>query len=112
MPREDGNGKAAGRDSRKSAGRDSEVPAGEAARQAMAQLRALTGRETMAVASLEPVDIGWRVGVEVLEDSRVPSSGDILALYEAEIGLDGELLSYRRARRYRRGDVGDAAGDL
>jgi gas vesicle protein GvpO len=104
MAREDGN--------RKSASKNSDIPAGEAARQAMAQLKELTGRETLAVASLEPVDVGWRVGVEVLEDSRVPSSGDILALYEAEIGLDGELLSYRRARRYRRGDVGDAAGDV
>lgn len=104
MPRDDGN--------RKPTSRDSDIPAGEAARQAMARVRELTGRETLAVASLEPVEDGWRVGVEVLEDSRVPSSGDILALYEAEIGLDGELLSYRRARRYRRGDVGDTAGDL
>ena len=104
MPRADGN--------RKSASRTSDIPAGEAARQAMAQLRELTGRETLSVASLEPVEDGWRVAVEVLEDARVPSSGDILALYEAELGLDGELLSYRRARRYRRGDVGDTAGDF
>jgi hypothetical protein len=88
-------------------GANSEIRAAEAARQAMTQVKQLTGREALAVASLEPIEDGWRVGVEILEDARVPSSGDILALYEADIALDGELLSYRRARRYRRGDTGD-----
>lgn len=97
MARDDGN-------------RTCEIRAGQAAKKAMAQVKALTGREPLAVASLEPLEDGWRVGVEVLEDARVPSSGDILALYEAEIGLDGELLSYHRARRYRRGDTGDGTG--
>lgn len=89
-----------------------ELTASEAAREAMVQVKQLTGREPLAVASLEPLEDGWRVGVEVLEDARVPSSGDILALYEAEIGLDGELLSYRRARRYRRGDTGGPADGI
>ena len=90
----------------------SELRAAQAAREAMVQVKQLTGREALAVASLEPLEDGWRIGVEVLEDARVPSSGDILALYEAEIGLDGELLSYRRARRYRRGDTGESANGV
>ena len=50
------------------------------------------------------------VGVEVVEDKRIPSSTDILATYETEVGMDGELVSYRRVKRYTRGrgDDGDA----
>jgi hypothetical protein len=85
--------------------RQHDASAREAAVAAIEQIASLTSKKPLGTASLEPTKYGWRVGVEVLEDSRVPSSGDILALYEAEIGLDGELLSYRRTRRYRRGDV-------
>ncbi len=46
-------------------------------------------------------------GRVVLEDRRVPSSGDILALYEAELDPDGSLLAYRRARRYSRNQATD-----
>jgi hypothetical protein len=47
--------------------------------------------------------------VDVVEDRRIPSSTDMLSTYEAEIDGDGELLSYRRVRRYPRGrgDNGD-----
>ncbi|MEU6717390.1 gas vesicle protein GvpO [Nonomuraea sp. NPDC046802] len=67
----------------------------------------LTGRETEGVTLVKPKDDGWLVDVEVVEDRRIPSSGDILALYEAELDMEGELLSYRRLRRYRRG-AGDS----
>ncbi|HEX4812422.1 MAG TPA: gas vesicle protein GvpO [Nonomuraea sp.] len=69
----------------------------------------LTGKETEGVTGVEPADDGWIVTVEVVEDRRIPSSGDILALYEAEIDKEGGLLSYRRLRRYRRasGDAGE-----
>ncbi|MFG6198621.1 gas vesicle protein GvpO [Nonomuraea sp. JJY05] len=63
----------------------------------------LTRRETEGVTRVKPEDDGWLVNVEVVEDRRVPSSGDILALYEAELDPEGDLLSYRRLRRYRRG---------
>ncbi len=43
---------------------------------------------------------GWLVTVDVVEDRRIPSSTDILSTYETEIDGDGELLSYRRVRRY------------
>jgi hypothetical protein len=52
---------------------------------------------------VEPGEDGWIVSVEVVEDPRIPSSSDILATYETEFDLSGELLSYRRVRRYARG---------
>ncbi|MFF5211706.1 gas vesicle protein GvpO [Streptosporangium sp. NPDC000396] len=63
----------------------------------------LTGREPEGVTKVKPMEDGWTVEVEVVEDRRVPSTGDVLALYEAEIDEEGDLLSYRRLRRYRRG---------
>jgi hypothetical protein len=71
----------------------------------------LTAKETEGITLVEPVEGGWVVNVEVVEDRRVPSSGDILALYEAEMDVEGNLLSYRRIRRYRRGkgDYGEAS---
>ena len=82
----------------------------EAAEAGLRQITDLTGREVQGVVSLEPAESGWVVGVEVVEDRRIPSSTDVLALYEAEIDADGDLLSYNRKRRYPRGksDRGEA----
>ncbi|GLW11959.1 hypothetical protein Misp01_70870 [Microtetraspora sp. NBRC 13810] len=66
-------------------------------------IRELTGRDPEGVTLVKPVEDGWVVDVEVVEDRRIPSSGDILALYEAELDMGGDLLSYRRISRYRRG---------
>jgi hypothetical protein len=49
---------------------------------------------------------GWCVIVEVVETRRIPDSADILATYQAEVDDDGELVSYRRLRRYNRGRTG------
>lgn len=70
----------------------------------------LTARETEGVTRVRPEGDGWLVGVEVVEDRRIPSSGDILALYEAELDANGELLSYQRLKRYRRGSGGMGEG--
>jgi hypothetical protein len=67
------------------------------------QITELTGKEPEGVTGVERGDDGWVVGVEVVEDRRVPSSTDILATYEIELDMDGELMSYRRVRRYPRG---------
>jgi hypothetical protein len=43
--------------------------------------------------------------VELVETHRIPDTADILAIYEAELDEHGELVSYRRTRRYLRGRV-------
>ncbi|NYI84981.1 hypothetical protein HNR68_003611 [Saccharopolyspora hordei] len=63
----------------------------------------LTGRQIEGVTSIERGDEGWLVGVEVVESRRVPDTADILAVYQAELDHDGDLLSYRRVDRYARG---------
>jgi Gas vesicle synthesis protein GvpO len=79
------------------------LSAAEAAQTGLRQIAELTGKEPEGVTGVEPTDDGWAVGVEVVEDRRIPSSGDMLATYEADIDMGGQLLSYRRVRRYSRG---------
>lgn len=88
------------------------ISAAQAAAAALAHLEELTSKEPQGVTSVEPTEDGWVVEVEVVEDRRIPSSADMLALYEVEIDLDGNLLAYRRTRRYGRGssDIGTRAG--
>jgi Gas vesicle synthesis protein GvpO len=91
--------------------RDGHLSAARAAQAGLRQIVELTGKQPEGVTGVEPADDGWLVGVEVLEDRRIPSSADILAVYEAEIDADGDLASYRRVRRYARGRV-DGSGGL
>jgi hypothetical protein len=100
-------GAGRGRDTRPRPGR---VTAPEVAKAAVSQIAQLTGREPESVTGIEPAEDGWVVGVEVVEDHRVPSSADILATYEVECDADGQLISYRRIKRYARGrgDSGDS----
>ena len=81
----------------------------QAARAAVRQVMELTGREAETITKLERREDGWMIGIEVVEDHRIPSSADILATYEATVDQDGELISYRRVSRYARGR-GDSDG--
>jgi hypothetical protein len=82
------------------------LSAARAARAGLRQIAELTGKNPEGVTGVEPADDGWQVGVEVVEDRRIPSSADILAIYQADVDSDGELASYRRVRRYSRGSGG------
>jgi hypothetical protein len=79
------------------------MTAGEAAKAALREIAVLTAKQPEGVTEVERTEDGWTVGIELVEDQRIPSSSDILATYETTIDADGELLSYRRVRRYARG---------
>jgi hypothetical protein len=79
------------------------MTAGEAAKAALREIAAFTAKQPEGVTEVERTEDGWTVGIELVEDQRIPSSSDILATYETTIDADGELLSYRRVRRYARG---------
>jgi hypothetical protein len=93
-------------DGRLPSGSPDRIPAPAAARAGLRQIVELTGKEPEGVTAVQPADDGWVVGVEVVEDRRIPSSSDVLAIYEAELDADGVLTSYRRSRRYSRGRGG------
>lgn len=68
----------------------------------------LTGRQPSGVTALERGDSGgWVVEVEVVEERRIPSSGDMLATYRAQLTAAGSLTAFRRIRRYTRGKGND-----
>jgi Gas vesicle synthesis protein GvpO len=75
----------------------------DAAKAALQQVMDLTGKPAESITDVERTSDGWKIGIEVIEDRRIPSSADILATYRAEMDEDGELVSYQRVRRYPRG---------
>jgi len=75
------------------------------ARRAAEYVRVLTGRHPESVISIERREGDWCLGVEVIETRRIPDSADILAVYEVLLTSAGNLVSYRRIRRYTRGQV-------
>ena len=81
----------------------SSLSARQAARAALRQILELTDKQAESITGVERRENGWTVSIEVVEDRRIPSSADILATYETKIDEDGELMSYRRVRRYSRG---------
>jgi hypothetical protein len=90
---------------RRNGQRPRRLSAADAARAAVVQLDDLTEHDVEGVVSVERDDDGWRVGLEVVESHRIPDSADILAVYEVRVDDDGELVSYRRGKRYFRGQT-------
>ncbi len=74
---------------------------------ARAQLQELTGRPAEAVTSVERVQNGWRLSVEVVELERIPASTSILGGYDVFVDHDGKLLEYARIGRYHRNQAGE-----
>ena len=79
----------------------------QVAARAAQQLLELTGKESEGVTGLNRGDDGWTVEVEVVEVRRIPNTTDVLALYEVTTDERGDLLGYRRLRRYARGTPGE-----
>ena len=91
---------------RKRRGSDAErrrLPAAQLAQQARRELAEITGLEAESVTALVRNEDGtWTITVELLELSRIPETDDLLGSYEVELDERGELLGYRRVRRYSR----------
>jgi hypothetical protein len=81
--------------------------ASQVAARAAQQLLELTGKGVEGVTGLARAEDGWKVHVEVVEVRRIPDTTDVLALYEVQVDEDGDLMGYRRLRRYARGVPGE-----
>lgn len=69
----------------------------------------LTGHQVEGFSSLEQDERGWRIGLEVVELSRVPSTTDVLGSYELVLTDDGDFVDFRRAHRYYRNSTADSS---
>ena len=79
------------------------ISAREAIDRVRGELPALLGHPVDSVLGLEPdEDKGWTVTVQVVELARIPHSTDVLGTYAVTLDQSGELLSYKRRRRYYR----------
>jgi len=77
--------------------------AAQLAKRAMHTVAELVGCPAEGVTSIRRNgDDSWIIVVEVLEVERVPETTDVLASYEAEVGSDGDVISFTRVRRYER----------
>ncbi|MFE5854341.1 gas vesicle protein [Streptomyces sp. NPDC056500] len=74
-----------------------------AARAACESLERLIDHPTEGVSAVSRSDDGWCVVVDVLEVARIPDTTSLLASYEVQLDQRGDLMEYRRVRRYRRG---------
>jgi hypothetical protein len=52
---------------------------------------------------------GWVVNLEVVELERIPQSTSLLASYEVKLDSDGDLVEYKRLRRYSRNQSDDTS---
>ena len=62
--------------------------------------------DEQGVLALERTEGGWLTRVEVLELPRVPSTTDVLAVFDVELDEKGEITNYRRTERYVRSQGG------
>ena len=86
---------------------DGNLSAKELARAALTTVEELTGHSPEAATGLEWDGESWCVTVEVLELSRIPSTTDVLGVYQVRLDGHGTLRGYKRLRRYSRGEARD-----
>ncbi|MDQ0845897.1 gas vesicle protein [Streptomyces sp. V1I6] len=87
------------------AGRHPKIKAASVMRSAADQLAELLGRPPESVSALTRTEDGWEADVEVLEVERIPDTTSVLASYRVTLDEEGDLVEYRRTRRYTRGQI-------
>jgi hypothetical protein len=84
-------------------GRGDDLSARDAIARVRSELPQLLGKPIDSVLGVERgEESGWQVMVQVVELSRIPSTTDVLGSYAVTLDGDGELVGYRRRRRYHR----------
>ena len=87
--------------------RDGRVSPRELTQAAKETVKDLTGFPPESVTGLQRDDEHWTVAVDVCELQRVPNTTDVMATYEVKFDERGELVGYKRSRRFQRGHAGE-----
>jgi hypothetical protein len=85
----------------------SRLSGGEVIQRARAQLEEMMGRPAESVLGMLRDGEGWKVTFEAVELQRVPASTDVLGSYEVDVDGNGDVVGYRRVRRYFRNRAGE-----
>jgi hypothetical protein len=80
----------------------SRISGREAVERARKELEEIMGRPVETVLGMERDDDGWVVTFQVVELARIPNSTDVLGAYVVQVDDNGEVVGYRRTRRYHR----------
>jgi Gas vesicle synthesis protein GvpO len=84
-------------------GSSGRLSAREAVESVRDEFPSLLGRPVESVLGVERGEgDGWLVTVQVIELERIPRSTDVLGAYAVELDKSGEMVGYRRRRRYNR----------
>jgi hypothetical protein len=59
-----------------------------------------------SITSAVPDESGWAVSVELVERRGIPSTNDMLGVYELRLDRGGNVVRYSRTRLRRRCDIG------
>jgi hypothetical protein len=91
------------RNSNSNSNSNGSLSASEAIKRVRRELPQLLGRPIESVLGVQrDEEKGWKVTVQVVELSRIPSTTDVLGAYAVTLDQDGELVGYSRNRRYNR----------
>lgn len=72
--------------------------------QAKSQMAEVTGLKPVTVTGISKENGGWRVRVEMLEMSRIPTATDVLGCYDVLLAEDGSMQRFDRRRLRLRGE--------
>ena len=67
----------------------------------------ITGLKAETVSRFEKTEEGYEIDVDMVEMKTLQGSSDILATYQVLLDKTGELIDYRRVRRYGRNELSD-----
>lgn len=84
---------------------DANIGMSEVLERAKQQLSQVTGLEPITATRMSKDEVGWRVGLEMLEMSRIPSSTDVLGRYDVLVDSHGSMVSFERRGTRLRGEV-------
>ena len=83
------------------------MKASEVIKVAEKELAELTKLEPTGVKGVFKDEEGWHVTVEMIEKKSIPDGMDLLALYEATLDDEGNVLKFERGRLRKRIDTGE-----